>query len=59
MWLRIATKLLYYHAISDSRGAIMDPRSLRAFSRQLVRELGLFAPNCCHSNLTPEPKPTS
>lgn len=31
----------------------MDPRSLRAFSRQLVRELGLFAPNCCHSNLTP------
>ncbi|MGL4207061.1 MAG: bifunctional helix-turn-helix transcriptional regulator/GNAT family N-acetyltransferase [Aeromonadaceae bacterium] len=31
----------------------MDPRSLRALSRQLVRELGLFAPNCCHSNLTP------
>lgn len=31
----------------------MDPRYLRARSRELVRELGLFAPQCSTSPLTP------
>ena len=31
----------------------MDARNLRALSRELVRELGMFAPQCCATPLTP------
>lgn len=31
----------------------MDARTLRALSRDLVRELGMFAPQCCATPLTP------
>ena len=31
----------------------MEVRQLRALSRELVRELGLFAPRCCSVALTP------
>jgi putative acetyltransferase len=31
----------------------MDARTLRARSRELVRELGMFAPQCCATPLTP------
>ena len=31
----------------------MDARNLRALSRELVRELGMFAPQCCAAPLTP------